>query len=171
MTSANRDAAATIAHPTAPSILVLSLGNEMLKDRGIGVHVVRQLSEKYWPSTVTFLEGGTLGLVLRSILERFDGLIIIDAANLHASPGTIRTYEGTAMEHFVVSLCPGTASACQLKTVVMDASKHGYLPDKRALAVVQPEDEGWGQHLEDSVAAVLPELCKWVEGTIRRWQT
>lgn len=171
MASIDSDTMEKIGTAMPPSILVLSLGNEMLRDRGIGIHVVRQLTQKEWPSTVSFLQGGTLGAGLGDILRRYDGLIIIDTADLQALPGTIRTYEGNAMKDFVTSISSRTAKPCQLTTIVSEAEENGYLPALHALAVVQPEDESWGTEPVDGVAAAIPEICKWVEGVIRRWQS
>jgi hypothetical protein len=40
-------------------ILVLGVGNELLRDEGLGVRAVRSMERENWPDNVEFLEGAT----------------------------------------------------------------------------------------------------------------
>jgi hydrogenase maturation protease len=60
--------------------LVLGLGNIILGDEGIGVHVVRSLEKYSLPANVECLDGGTGGFVLLEPLQSADRVILIDAA-------------------------------------------------------------------------------------------
>jgi hydrogenase maturation protease len=60
--------------------LVLGLGNVIMGDEGIGVHVVRALEQRSLPDGVECLDGGTGGFVLLEPLEDADRIILIDAA-------------------------------------------------------------------------------------------
>ena len=44
--------------------LILGIGNILMGDEGVGVHVVRHLERKKWPLKVDFLDGGTGGFHL-----------------------------------------------------------------------------------------------------------
>jgi hydrogenase maturation protease len=59
--------------------LVLGLGNVIMGDEGVGVHVVR----------VECLDGGTGGFILLEPLENAGRIILIDAANDGNPPGTV----------------------------------------------------------------------------------
>ena len=60
--------------------LVLGLGNVLMGDEGIGVHVVRALEKHSLPAGVECLDGGTGGFVLLEPLQNADRIILIDAA-------------------------------------------------------------------------------------------
>ena len=60
--------------------LVLGLGNVLMGDEGIGVHVVRALEKHPLPAGVECLDGGTGGFVLLEPLQSADRIILIDAA-------------------------------------------------------------------------------------------
>ena len=60
--------------------LVLGLGNIIMGDEGVGVHVVRALEQHKLPDGVECLDGGTGGFILLGPLESADRIILIDAA-------------------------------------------------------------------------------------------
>lgn len=60
--------------------LVLGLGNVLMGDEGIGVHVVQALEKQPLPAGVECLDGGTGGFILLEPLQNADHVILIDAA-------------------------------------------------------------------------------------------
>ncbi len=59
---------------------VLGIGNPLLGDEGVGVHIVENFKKKYYFSPkIALINGGCGGLNLYFILERYDPVIIIDA--------------------------------------------------------------------------------------------
>ena len=64
--------------------LVLGLGNVLMGDEGVGVHVVRALEAEFagqsLPVNVEFLDGGTGGFTLLEPLQSAARIILIDAA-------------------------------------------------------------------------------------------
>jgi hydrogenase maturation protease len=71
------------------NILILGIGNILLKDEGIGVHVVNKLKEMSFPDNVEVLDGGTAGLDLVDFIAGYKKLIVIDAVTTGDKPGTI----------------------------------------------------------------------------------
>jgi hydrogenase maturation protease len=69
--------------------LVLGLGNVIMGDEGVGVHVVRALEKHTLPAGVECLDGGTGGFILLEPLENADHIILIDAAADGNPPGTV----------------------------------------------------------------------------------
>jgi hydrogenase maturation protease len=69
--------------------LVLGLGNVLMGDEGVGVHVVRALEKRALPPNVECLDGGTGGFVLLEPLQNAGRIIIIDAAADGNPPGTV----------------------------------------------------------------------------------
>ncbi len=71
-------------------IVVLGIGNILLKDEGVGVRVVEQLQRQYsLPVNVRVVDGGTQGLWLLSTIQEADHLIVVDAVLGGGEPGTI----------------------------------------------------------------------------------
>jgi hydrogenase maturation protease len=69
--------------------LVLGLGNVIMGDEGVGVHVVRAIEKRQLPEGVQCLDGGTGGFVLLEPLQNADRIILIDAAADGNVPGTV----------------------------------------------------------------------------------
>ena len=69
--------------------MVLGLGNVLMGDEGVGVHVVRALEKHTLPSDVECLDGGTGGFVLLEPLQEAGRIILIDAAADGNPPGTV----------------------------------------------------------------------------------
>jgi len=71
-------------------VLVLGIGNILLQDEGIGVHVVRELQRRYQiPAGVEILDGGTAGMSLLDDLMDQEYMIIVDAVHTGEPPGTV----------------------------------------------------------------------------------
>ena len=63
--------------------LVLGIGNTLLSDEGVGIHVLQALAaESPLPDDVELLDGGTLSFTLAGPIEEADALIVVDAANI-----------------------------------------------------------------------------------------
>lgn len=61
-------------------ILVLGVGNILLTDEAIGVHIAEALAEHYiLPDYVEVMDGGTAGMELLDSMAGRDHLIITDA--------------------------------------------------------------------------------------------
>jgi hydrogenase maturation protease len=69
--------------------LVLGLGNVIMGDEGVGVHVVRSLEQHPLPANVECLDGGTGGFTLLEPLQSAGRIILIDAASDGNPIGTV----------------------------------------------------------------------------------
>ena len=150
--------------------LVLGLGNTLLGDEGIGVHVIQKMQQEY-PDLdgVTFLDGGTLSFTLAGYIEDADHLIIIDAAQLNSSPGVISVYEGEAMDQFVSSNRNKSVHEVNITDILALAYLTGHLPERRVLIGIQPQFIDWSDSLSEPVAQAIPDICQMTLELIRRW--
>jgi len=73
----------------AKKTLVLGLGNVIMGDEGVGVHVVRALERHPLPANVEYLDGGTGGFILLEPLQNAGHIILIDATDDGNLPGTV----------------------------------------------------------------------------------
>ena len=80
---------------TQKKILVLGVGNILLRDEGVGVRVVERLEERYsFSPNVEVMDGGTLGLKLMDAMISCTYLIVVDAVLNGGSPGSIYRLTG-----------------------------------------------------------------------------
>ena len=71
-------------------ILVLGVGNILLRDEGIGVRIIEQLQSNYcFSANVELMDGGTLGLRLLDPIAQAEHLIVVDAVQNGQAPGTL----------------------------------------------------------------------------------
>jgi len=70
-------------------VLVLGIGNILLGDEGVGVHVINALRKHDLPDFIELLDGGTAGADLLDAVSDREEVIFIDAMDLDAEPGTV----------------------------------------------------------------------------------
>lgn len=151
-------------------IVVLGVGNILMSDEAVGVRVVeRMVSHAEDFSGVEFIDGGTAGLALLTLIEGYDGLIAVDAASMDAAPGSVRTFEGEEMDAFL-SARSRSAHDIGLDDLLNAQRIRGLLPDRRALVGIQPERLNLGENLSPPVADALADAEAAVIGIIRRWR-
>lgn len=151
--------------------VILGLGNTLLGDEGVGVQATRYLQAEY-PELcdVEVLDGGTLSFTLAGPIESTDRLIVIDAAELHSAPGTIRSYESSDMDHFVLCKKKSSVHEVSLADLLVIAHLTGHLPRHRALIGIQPGVIDWSDALTDPVKQAIPVACEQALTLIAKWQ-
>jgi hydrogenase maturation protease len=156
--------------------LVLGLGNILLGDEGVGVRVVERLQELYqFPQEVQVLDGGTLALDLLPYVEDTDHLLVIDALEMGAEPGTVARLEGDEVPAFLsVKISPHQMGLADLLAATRLRDVY---PEQLVLWGVQPGVMSPGLELSSAVAAqvevlvnsVLAELSWWgIEPRLRK---
>jgi hydrogenase maturation protease len=71
-------------------VLILGIGNYLMADEGLGVHLAERFLHKELPPGVDVLDGGTGGFHLLEYFEQYERVIIIDATLDDRPAGTIR---------------------------------------------------------------------------------
>lgn len=149
--------------------LVLGVGNTLLSDEGAGIHALNLLQTHY-PDIpgVNCIDGGTLSFILAAHIEDCDNLIVLDAAELKAPAGTVKTMTGAAMDTFL-----GTARLSPHEVGILDlfdiARLTESLPVNRALIGIQPESIEWGMQPLAAVKAALPVAVEAAVKLIELW--
>ena len=149
--------------------LILGIGNSLLSDEGVGVQVLDYLRERY-PGLpgVALLDGGTLSFTLLPYIEDAANLIVVDAAELGAVPGSIKVFCGADMDCFAGR---PRRSVHEVSLADLLAISHltGTLPSNRALIAVQPQHVDWGSQLSGPVTAAVPLVAREVVDLARQW--
>jgi hydrogenase maturation protease len=72
-------------------ILIVGLGNILLQDEGVGIHVIEKLrNENDIPPEAELIEGETRGLALLPLLTKGKFIIFIDAMEFEGGAGEIK---------------------------------------------------------------------------------
>jgi hydrogenase maturation protease len=71
-------------------VLILGIGNYLMADEGLGVHLAERINKEELPHGVDVLDGGTGGFHLLEYFEQYERVIIIDATLDDRPAGTVR---------------------------------------------------------------------------------
>jgi hydrogenase maturation protease len=150
--------------------LVLGVGNNLLTDEGAGVHAVRHLEARCGKrDDIEFVDAGTLSFTLAGVIDDCGALIVIDAAELKQSPGTVRLFEREEMDRFLARNRKLSVHEVSLLDLLAMAQLAGRLPERRALIGIQPGQIDWGERPSEPVAAALPAAGDLALSLIARW--
>jgi len=153
--------------PGNDAVLVLGLGNRLLSDDAAGPRAVDLLALSS-AGRADFRDGGTIGLCLLPDIEDAAAFIAVDAALFGSEPGTVRVFEGDAMDDQLGGR-KRSAHELALADLMAAAAFNGRLPARRALVAVQPASTALGLELTPAVAAAMPQLCAAVNEVLDRW--
>ncbi len=151
--------------------LVLGIGNTLLTDEGIGIHVLDQLrhSQHARVRMANLMDGGTLSFTLAGPIEACQQFIVVDAAELKSAPGTVQVFEDDAMDEFITNGNKRSVHEVSLVDVMSITLLGDKLPKKRALVGIQPSIVDWGDTPTDAVSAAVPVAVQQIESILNRW--
>ncbi len=138
--------------------LILGLGNPLRGDDGIGPSVVEELADRDLPEEVTLIDGGTGGLDLLRLLERWRRVVIIDAADVGRGPGEYVRFTPDEVRLVGVSASLSLHHAGLSEVLTLADALDLHLPEM-VIFGVQPTEIGWKEGLSPAVEAALPTLA------------
>jgi hydrogenase maturation protease len=152
------------------NVLVLGLGNTLLGDDGVGVHVVRRLrSDAATPPWVRLVDGGTMGFRLTRLMGSAGEVLIIDAANLSEAPGTIRLLDAQTLAAHVGRDKKSSAHEAGLADLLTLARLENFAPRHLAVLAIQPLTIDWRETLSEPVEKAVNPACEMIRTTILDW--
>lgn len=81
-----------------PGVLAAGMGNVLMRDDGLGPHVVRRLAAEWEaPEGVALRDLGTPGADLISHLRGTAALVVVDTVRADGPPGTLHRYDRDAL--------------------------------------------------------------------------
>jgi hydrogenase maturation protease len=122
------------------------------------------------PPQVEMIDGGTLSFTLAGPIAEAGRLIVVDAAELQAAPGTVGEFLGEDMDRFLSSQQQRSVHEVSLDDLLAIARLSGDLPACRALVAVQPRFIGWSDRLSPEVESALPRVARAVRGILEAWE-
>lgn len=159
----------TVEQHVQRGTLVLGVGNTILTDEGVGPWVVERLRTLNPDAPeITWLDGGTLSFSIAADVENAECLIIVDATELHAAPGTLRVFVDEDMDRML-----GGHGRSIHEVGLMDllniARLTERLPKRRALVGIQPAIIDWGTEPSPAVGAAMPAAARAVAALVKGW--
>lgn len=136
-------------------ILVMGVGNPLMRDEGVGPRAVELLMAGYdFPSNVEVVDAGTMGLTILDLLRDVDRLIVIDAVKGTGHPaGTVlllspEDIAGNQVMHSLHDM--------RLSDVLENAALLDRAPEAVVVGVQIESIEEWVLELSEPVEAALP---------------
>jgi hydrogenase maturation protease len=152
--------------------ILLGIGNILLSDDGVGVHVANALNREMEANglrhPLTVRDGGTIGLSLLSEIDPASALIAVDAMEMGAQPGTVRLFRDAAMDRQLAG-SKRSAHEVALADLIQAARLSGCAPPRRALVGIQPEVTSWGLEPTPAVAAAIPRAVQCILNLLEEW--
>ncbi len=146
---------------TGPPVLILGLGNILLRDEGVGVRLVERLAARYeFPPEVEVLDGGTSGMELIYSIAGRDLLVVCDAVRAEAAPGTVMRIAGEDLPAFFrTKLSPHQLGLSDVLATLRLVER---VPAHVVLVGIVPEELDLGTSLSPVVESAMEEALELV---------
>lgn len=153
-------------------MLVAGMGNDLRRDDGFGIAVVRSFVREGTPEGVRAIEAGIAGLgLVQELMDGYEALIILDATDRGGLPGTVYLLEAEVPEledftpEYRQDFLADTHYTVPSKALIL-ARALGVLPDRTYILGCQPRESELGMGLSlpvergvEEAAGRLRELC------------
>jgi hydrogenase maturation protease len=146
-------------------IAVVGMGNLLMSDDGVGVHVLHRLQEKP-PEGAELIDAGTAVIHTADCLRGADHIVVVDAVQAGQKPGTIYLMSGEDVFENDYSL---SVHSLGLKTALWFLASGEESADW-TLVGVEPETLEHGTRLSPAVSNAVPGVMRTVENLIEEWQ-
>lgn len=136
-------------------VLILGIGNYLMGDEGLGVHLANQLKAEVDPGLADVLDGGTAGFQLMEYLESYPNIILIDATLDGKPAGTIQRIKPRFSKDFPSAM---STHEIGLKDLVEGLYLLGKLPNIDLFIVSIEKVQPLSTELSPEVSRVFPQL-------------
>lgn len=139
--------------------LVLGIGNILMGDEGIGVHVVNSFGKNALPANVEILDGGTGSFLLLEPMQSAEKVILIDATIDGAKTGTVQRLRPRFSKDYPKTL---TAHDMGLKDLIDAFYLMGKEPDVTLYAISIPTLHELKTEVSDDLKPVIPKVRRMI---------
>jgi hydrogenase maturation protease len=136
-------------------ILILGIGNYLMGDEGVGVHVANRLQQQSLPYGVDVVDGGTGGFHLLGYFEGYETVILVDATLDNNPLGTIRLIRPRFAHDFPKAM---STHDIGLKDMVSALQLLDKMPDIHLFVVSIESLQQQGIELTEPVEKAIPGL-------------
>ena len=139
------------------SILVMGVGNYLMGDEGVGVHLIQEMAKSKLPEYVDILDGGTGGFLLLNCFEAYSTVIFVDATMDGKPVGTISLIRPKFASDFPSAL---SVHDVGLKDMIEAVYLMEKIPDIHLFTVSIKEIVPMSLELNPKVKSSIPKLIK-----------
>lgn len=135
------------------TLTVLGIGNVLMRDEGLGVHLLEAVEiARDWPDEIEFIDGGAGGLGLLNFIEQAERLVVFDAADMHLAPGEYRIVQPEQVANDTPAHRISMHDVPFMETLTL-CERFTHAPALVRILVVQPESIDFGRGLGDVLMA------------------
>ncbi len=148
--------------------VLIGIGNILLSDEGVGIHIIRQLRNDDISQLVEIHEIGTSSFELLNVIDGNSHVIIVDAARMNEKPGTVKKIDLVIEDDS--SRLPQFTSLHQLDLISTLKMAKGVidLPKKIVLIGIEPSSLEAGTELSKLVEAAIPKAISEIKKSIEK---
>jgi hydrogenase maturation protease len=153
-------------------ILILGIGNILLRDEGVGVHVIQEIEarvargELVLPDDVEVYDGGTFGIDLLDMIAGRRRVICVDAVAADVPPATILRFAGADLARKKVA--DMSLHQVGLLEALAMSKQLGCAPQEVIIFGVAPKAMKSGLEMTPEVAALVPKLVDLVMAELKK---
>ena len=140
-------------------ILILGIGNILLRDEGIGVRVIEALKKLQLPENVELVDGGTAGADLLDIISNRSRVIIIDAIEGDYSTGSIVCFGNEDIEKLQGYGINSLHNINIMETLAM-ARLLGSHTENIVIVGIKPDSIDCGTELSEKIKSIVPDVIE-----------
>jgi hydrogenase maturation protease len=148
-----------------PRVVVIGVGNLLMKDEGIGIHALEALQQIDLPADVELVDGGTSPDLI-AYTKAGDRLILIDSAKAGGEPGAIYRFKPEDVSPETTHLTSAHELGVSQNLSLM--SLLGNRPADTVIIGIEPGEIAPGLELSALLQQKLPEIVKVVLKEIQK---
>jgi len=141
-------------------LIVVGVGNLLMKDDGIGIHVIRKMSSMKEFEGVEIVDAMTNVHMLLSAIEGKKKAIIVDAIDFDGEPGEVKVIKFNPNEEDFPSEIPLTIHDLHFRDAIMMARGVYDLPEELVIVGVKPKEIALEIGLSEEVRAKIDEVIE-----------
>jgi|TARA_Y100000294_G_scaffold177031_1_gene201135 hydrogenase maturation protease len=150
------------------NVSILGLGNILLQDEGVGVHIANKLKQKFtFLPNVEIIDGGTMGMDLLPYIDGKDKVMIIDAVNFDKEAGYLEVIENNEILKQISTRL--SSHQAGLADVLSAAKLLDMDQAEMVLIGIQPASMKIGLEVTNKVSAVVGQAIDLILSRLKEW--
>ena len=137
--------------------VIIGIGNILLQDDGVGVHVIKQLENEKLPSTIELVDGGTSTLDTLGLFLDYKKVIVVDCLRAGLKPGTIYKIKPEDINNYKKENL--SIHDVQILDVVKMANMMNKYPEV-VIFGIEPEKIALNLEMTETMVSKIPEIVR-----------
>ena len=137
--------------------VIIGIGNILLQDDGVGVHVIKQLENEKLPSTIELVDGGTSTLDTLGFFLDYKKVIVVDCLRAGLKPGTIYKIKPEDIKNYQKENL--SIHDVQILDVVQMANMMNKYPEV-VIFGIEPEKISLDLEMTEIMVSKIPEIIR-----------